>query len=131
MRTCVITGYRVQYGHNVSHANNKTNRLFLPNLHAKKVFSERLGQIRLTISHRGERTIDKYKGLDEYLLRAKNRYLTPKAKMLKKQLVKLAESDSYIASLINKKTERVKSEAKKRILKKLAKKIMADKFIST
>ncbi|QEK37844.1 50S ribosomal protein L28 [Candidatus Cytomitobacter indipagum] len=89
MRICLVTGHRVQHGHNVSHANNKTKRLFLPNLHSKNVVSEiRKKEIKILISHRGERTMTKYGGFDQFLLNAKNRKLTVDAKEQKRKLQK-------------------------------------------
>jgi large subunit ribosomal protein L28 len=66
-RVCQITGKRPVTGHNVSHANNKTRRRFLPNLqnHRFWVESERRW-IRLRISTKGLRIIDKL-GIDEVL----------------------------------------------------------------
>ncbi|QEK38344.1 large ribosomal subunit protein bL28 [Candidatus Cytomitobacter primus] len=88
MRDCLITGYRIQFGHNVSHANNKTRRIFLANVHSKYILSEKMGKVKVSISHRGERTLDKYGGLDQFLLNAKNRRLTVDAKVLKRKLAK-------------------------------------------
>ncbi|MGE3920875.1 MAG: 50S ribosomal protein L28 [Gammaproteobacteria bacterium] len=66
-RVCQITGKRPQAGNNVSHANNKTRRRFLPNLHVKRFWSEKLQKfVKLRVSTNAMRTIDK-KGLDEVL----------------------------------------------------------------
>ena len=66
-RVCQITGKRPQAGNNVSHANNKTKRRFLPNLHIKKFWSEKLQRfVKLRVSAHAMRTIDK-NGLDEVL----------------------------------------------------------------
>ncbi len=71
-RRCPVTGKGVQVGHNVSHANNKTKRRFLPNLQQHRLYSEALGRsIRLRLSVQGLRTIDKYGGLDAWLLATK------------------------------------------------------------
>ncbi|QIK38766.1 50S ribosomal protein L28 [Caldichromatium japonicum] len=66
-RVCQVTGKRPMVGHNVSHANNKTKRRFLPNLHEKRfwVASENRW-VRLRVSTRAMRTIDK-KGIDAVL----------------------------------------------------------------
>jgi large subunit ribosomal protein L28 len=66
-RVCQVTGKGVQFGHNVSHANNKTNRRWLPNLHERKfwVASEKRW-VRLRLSNQGLRTIDK-NGIDSVL----------------------------------------------------------------
>ena len=59
-RTCQVTGKRPTVGNNVSHANNKTRRRFLPNLHKKRIWvpSEQR-YVTLRVSARGLRTIDK------------------------------------------------------------------------
>jgi large subunit ribosomal protein L28 len=58
-RVCQITGKRPQAGNNVSHANNKTRRRFLPNLHKKTYWVPSLGKkIKLTLSLKGMRFID-------------------------------------------------------------------------
>ena len=66
-RVCQITGKKPLVGHTVSHANNKTKRRFLPNLHSRRfwVASENRW-VRLRISHQGLRMIDKV-GIDRVL----------------------------------------------------------------
>ena len=66
-RVCQVTGKRPQSGNNVSHANNKTRRRFLPNLHDHRfwVASEKRW-LKLRVSSKGMRIIDK-KGIDEVL----------------------------------------------------------------
>jgi large subunit ribosomal protein L28 len=66
-RVCPITGRATAFGHNVSHANNKTNRRFLPNLQHVTLFSEKWGNLKVRISTRGMRTLEKNGGLDAYL----------------------------------------------------------------
>jgi len=62
-RRCAITGKKPMSGHNVSHANNRTKRRFLPNLITKRIFVPETGQtVRLRISTSALRTIQK-KGL--------------------------------------------------------------------
>jgi large subunit ribosomal protein L28 len=66
-RVCQVTGKRVLTGHNVSHANNKTKRRFLPNLHSRRLWVESEKRwVSLRLSHHGLRTIDK-KGIDVVL----------------------------------------------------------------
>ncbi|MFM9969433.1 MAG: 50S ribosomal protein L28 [Burkholderiales bacterium] len=66
-RVCQITGKKPQYGHNVSHANNKTKRRFLPNLHYRRFWLEDEKRwISLRITANALRTIDK-KGLEVVL----------------------------------------------------------------
>ena len=62
-RRCAVTGKKPMSGHNVSHANNRTKRRFLPNLITKRIFVPELGRtVRLRISTSALRTIQK-KGL--------------------------------------------------------------------
>ena len=66
-RICQITGKRPQMGNNVSHANNKTRRRFLPNLHKRKFWVESENRwIRLRLTNAALRTIDK-NGIDVVL----------------------------------------------------------------
>jgi large subunit ribosomal protein L28 len=66
-RVCQITGKRPMYGHNVSHANNKTKRRFLPNLHTHRFWVDSENRfVRLRISCNGMRIIDKH-GIDKVL----------------------------------------------------------------
>lgn len=66
-RICQITGKRPQIGNNVSHANNKTRRRFLPNLHHRKFWVESESRwVRLRISNEGLKLIDKH-GIDRVL----------------------------------------------------------------
>jgi large subunit ribosomal protein L28 len=72
-RVCQVTGKKPMSGHNVSHANNRTKRRFLPNLHYRRFWVESENRwISLRVSANGLRTIDK-KGIDAVLkeLRAK------------------------------------------------------------
>lgn len=60
-KKCPITGKRPQVGNNVSHANNKTKRRYLPNLQYKRFYLESEKRfVRLRVSTRGMRIIDKY-----------------------------------------------------------------------
>ncbi len=66
-RVCQVTGKKPQTGHNVSHANNKTKRRFLPNLQYRKLWVESEKRwVRLRLTPAGLRTIDK-KGIDVVL----------------------------------------------------------------
>jgi len=66
-RVCQVTGKRPATGNNVSHANNKTRRRFLPNLHAHRFWVESEGRfVSLRVSSHGMRIIDK-KGIDAVL----------------------------------------------------------------
>ena len=66
-KVCQVTGKRPQSGNNVSHANNRTRRRFLPNLHTKRFWLESEQRwIRLRVSVQGMRIIDKH-GIDKVL----------------------------------------------------------------
>ncbi|MEJ2138015.1 MAG: 50S ribosomal protein L28 [Gammaproteobacteria bacterium] len=66
-RVCQVTGKRPMSGNNVSHANNKTRRRFLPNLHSKKIWVESEQRyVKLRLSQKGLRIIDK-QGIDKVL----------------------------------------------------------------
>ncbi len=63
-RVCQVTGKRPAVGNNVSHANNRTRRRFLPNLHYHRFWVESEKRfVRLRVSSKGMRIIDK-KGID-------------------------------------------------------------------
>ena len=66
-RVCEVTGKKPMVGHNVSHANNKTKRRFLPNLHTRRLWVESEKRwVSLRLSGQGLRTLDK-KGIDVVL----------------------------------------------------------------
>ena len=72
-RICQVTGKRPATGNNVSHANNKTRRRFLPNLHTRRLWVESEKRwVRLRISAKGLRLIDK-KGIDAVLAELRDR----------------------------------------------------------
>ncbi|RKK04575.1 50S ribosomal protein L28 [Pseudoroseomonas wenyumeiae] len=86
-RRCAITGKGVQAGNNVSHANNKTRRRFLPNLQETSFFSDVLGtSIQIRLSTNGIRTIEHNGGLDAFLLGTPNRSLPEPAQVLKRRI---------------------------------------------
>ena len=94
-RTCDITGKRTSSGSNVSHSNAHTKRTFKPNLQEKTFQSEILGRkVKLRVSTRAIRTLDKYNGLDGYMLQVKNRRViedfTDRARSLHKEIIKAA-----------------------------------------
>lgn len=72
-RVCQVTNKGPATGHNVSHANNKTNRRFLPNLHTKRFFVPSENRfIKLRVSAKGMRIIDK-KGIEVVLKEIRER----------------------------------------------------------
>lgn len=86
-RVCEITGKGRQVGHNVSHANNKTKRVFLPNLQTVTLMSEALGRsVRLRVSAHGLRSVEHAGGLDNWLLKTNSTRLSPKARRLKREI---------------------------------------------
>lgn len=88
-RTCELTAKSVMYGNNVSHANNKNRRRFLPNLVNVTLMSETLNQrVRLRVSASALRTVEHRGGLDAFLAKAKGPELSMKARLLKKQIAK-------------------------------------------
>ncbi len=86
-RRCPVTGKGVQTGNNVSHANNKTRRRFLPNLHQASLYSDALNEtVRLRVSARAIRTIEHKGGFDAWLAAAPSTDLTTKLRRLKKRI---------------------------------------------
>ena len=89
-RRCQVTGKGVMTGNNVSHANNRTRRRFLPNLQETALLSDALGQmIRLRLSTHAIRTIEHNGGLDAFLAKAKVADLSLEARRLKKRIAKV------------------------------------------
>ena len=87
-KKCELTGKSPLKGHNVSHANNKTKRRFLPNLKKVNFKSEILKKsLKLTVSNAGVRSVDKKGSFDEFIKSAKSKYLSSRLKKLKKSLV--------------------------------------------
>ena len=88
-RRCGITGKGVQAGNNVSHANNKSRRRFLPNLQDTSFFSDVLASsIQLRLTTNGIRTIEHNGGLDAFLLGTPNRNLPAEAMVLKRRIMR-------------------------------------------
>ena len=87
-KKCELTGKIPMKGHNVSHANNKTKRRFLPNLKKVKFTSELMKRsLKLTVSNSGVRSVDKKGSFDEFLKAVKNKNLSPRLKKLKKSIL--------------------------------------------
>ena len=85
-----MTGKGVQAGNNVSHANNKTRRRFLPNLQDTSLLSDALGKmVKLRLSARAIRTIEHKGGLDAYLLGTADSKLPAEALTLKRKVKKV------------------------------------------
>jgi large subunit ribosomal protein L28 len=88
-RRCQITGKSVLSGNNVSHANNRTRRRFLPNLQDTSLLSDVLGvAVRMRLSTRAIRTIEQNGGIDAYLLGQADSRLSVDGKALKRRLLR-------------------------------------------
>ncbi len=88
-RRCDFTGKGVLSGNNVSHANNRTKRRFLPNLQDTSLFSDALGrQVQVRMSTSAIRTIEKRGGIDAFLTSTASSKLGSKARVLKRQIQK-------------------------------------------
>jgi len=88
-RRCQITGKGVLTGNNVSHANNKTRRRFLPNLQDASLLSDILGApVRLRLCTRAIRTIEHNGGLDTFLLGTPDRRLPAEARVIKRRIAR-------------------------------------------
>jgi large subunit ribosomal protein L28 len=98
-RKCDITGKGVQTGNNVSHANNKTRRRFMPNLQVTSLLSDTLGfAIRLRLSTNAIRTVEHNGGIDAFLLSTPNVKLPAAARKVKKQIQKAAATKAAKAA---------------------------------
>ena len=87
-KKCELTGVLPLKGHNVSHANNKTKRRFLPNLKKISFKSEILKRtFRLNVTNAALRTVDFKGGLDKFLQKAKNKTLSRRVQKLKYSIV--------------------------------------------
>jgi len=92
-RICELTGKGRQVGHNVSHANNKTKRTFLPNLQNVTLMSEKLDRsFKFRVSAHGLRSVEHNGGLDNWLLKASDAKLSPRALKVKRELAKAAKA---------------------------------------
>ncbi|SEJ65751.1 LSU ribosomal protein L28P [Sphingomonas sp. OV641] len=88
-RICELTGKGRQVGHNVSHANNKTKRTFLPNLQNVTLMSDVLERsVRLRVSTHGLRSVEHNGGLDNWLVKTSDDKLSLRARRLKRDIVK-------------------------------------------
>jgi large subunit ribosomal protein L28 len=95
-----MTGKGVLSGNNVSHANNKTRRRYLPNLQETSLLSDTLGsQVRIRVSTRGLRTIEHNGGLDAFLLSTPNRDLPEEAQAIKRRIARAAAKKGAAAAV--------------------------------
>ncbi len=92
-KRCQITGKTVMSGNNVSHANNRTRRRFLPNLQATTMQSDILGRsLKLRVSTSAIRTVEKHGGIDSFLIQAKNSELAEEARAIKSEILAASQS---------------------------------------
>lgn len=88
-RRCVVTQKAVMSGNNVSHANNRTRRRFMPNLQETGLFSESLGRlIKMKITAAGIRTVEHKGGFDKWILSVAPTKLDPSLRKVRKQVLK-------------------------------------------
>ena len=88
-RRCELTGKGVMVGNNVSHANNKTKRRFLPNLNDVTILSEILDRsFKFRVPAAALRTVDHRGGLDGFMAKAKDSELSEKALKVKREIQK-------------------------------------------
>jgi large subunit ribosomal protein L28 len=88
-RICELTGKGRLVGNNVSHANNKTKRTFLPNLQNVTLISDTLQRgVKLRVSMNGLRSVEHVGGLDNWLAKARDDSLSLKVRRLKREIVK-------------------------------------------
>lgn len=92
-RICELTGKRRQVGNNVSHAKNRTKRVFLPNLQNVTLLSDTLEQsFKFRVCTQGLRSVEHNGGLDNWLLKTKDADLSTRAQKVKRELKKAAEA---------------------------------------
>lgn len=92
-RRCPVTNKATAFGNNVSHANNKTRRRFLPNIQNASFMSEALGRmISLRLSTTGIRTVEFHGGIDAYLQRTSSLKLKGELAQLKKVISRRLEA---------------------------------------
>ena len=94
-KVCDLSGKKVQFGNNVSKANNKTRRKFNPNMQSATFKSELLNKnIRFNVATSSIRTVTKFGGIDAFLIRTKSKKLSLKAKRVRRTIQRVAGSAS-------------------------------------
>ena len=97
-RICELTGKGRQVGHNVSHANNKTKKVYLPNLQNVTLMSEKLDRsFKFRVSTHGLRSVEHNGGLDNWLLKTGDEKLSATALKVKRELKKAARTADVAA----------------------------------
>ena len=98
-RICELTGKGRQVGHNVSHANNKTKRVFLPNLQNVTLMSEKLDRsFKFRVSTQGLRSVEHNGGLDNWLLKTSDTDLSLRVRRLKREIAKKVSATAQAAA---------------------------------
>ena len=88
-RICELTGKGRLVGHNVSHANNKTKKVYLPNLQNVTLMSEKLDRsFKFRVSTHGLRSVEHNGGLDNWLMKTGDEKLSANALKVKRELKK-------------------------------------------
>jgi large subunit ribosomal protein L28 len=86
-KECVVTGKKPMVGNNVSHAQNKTKRRFMPNLQTVRLYSEKLSKFfKLKVTTAGIRTIEHNGGLDGFVMSKAPTKLSPELRKVRKEL---------------------------------------------
>tara|TARA_B100001029_G_scaffold176321_2_gene179081 strand:+ start:2611 stop:2901 length:291 start_codon:yes stop_codon:yes gene_type:complete len=94
-KVCDLSGKKVQFGNNVSKANNKTRRKFNPNMQSATFKSVILNKnLRFNVAASSIRTVTKFGGIDEFLTRTKSKKLSLKAKKIRRTLRSIAEKSN-------------------------------------
>ncbi len=92
-RVCDLSGKSVMTGNNVSKANNRTRRRFLPNLQKSSMHSSILGKtLQFRVAASTIRTVEKNGGIDSFLLSANKSSLPLKAQKLRQEIIKAKEN---------------------------------------
>ena len=94
-RKCELTGKLVITGNNVSHANNRTKRRFIPNLQNVSLYSDKLDKkIKFRVATSTLRTVEKNGGIDNFLVNANVSQLSIEARKYKKNILKFYDNDA-------------------------------------
>ena len=94
-RVCELTGKGRLVGNNVSHANNKTKKTFLPNLQNVTLLSDALERsVKLKVSTHGLRSVEHVGGLDNWLAKTKDEKLSLRVRKLKREISKKSAGEA-------------------------------------
>lgn len=97
-RVCRLNAKGPMSGNNVSHANNKTRRRFLPNIQRTTLMSQILGPLKLRLSANAIRTVDHAGGIDAFLLKTSNLKLPCEAQRIKRRLLRAMDNAQKVAA---------------------------------